>query len=162
MTFKEKIAFHPHRFLFQLSLIIGATGFMMQRYDKHFGQPFDKQGDFEQFFRLLIGSLILYVPILLILALVYWLMHKYKRPTLPKFNQYHIYLLCIAIIYNLGYSVIQWLIDSPVNYKADKGISQYIGLLLSGSAFVIFVYNIFMSLYKPNTHLIKEDIPEEK
>jgi len=146
----------PHKFLFRISLFFGGIGLAIWQYDRIVGYSFADQGNAEQFFRLIFGSMIVMIPIFLFYALIYWLMYRFKRPTRPHLNAWHIYTLIFSIILSLGFVSQRWF-NNDYNINLEKSITDYIMTAISLAVPAIFLYNIIFSLVKPEI-IIERDI----
>lgn len=149
MSLKKSIGEKPHAILFKFCLVLAVIGGIIWRYDKFVGYSHATQGTVEQFFRLMIGSLIVFVPMLLLYALIYWLMYRFKRPTRPILNFYHLVLLVVFFVIQLFYSSKMLIFDSGSSPLRGSNIS-YILRISSFAAPALFLYNVVVSLVKPN------------
>jgi hypothetical protein len=118
-------------------------------YDKYFGKAFTSQGEFEQVIRLLFGTLLTMVPGLIIMAIVYWLMFRFKRPTHPKLNVFHfnIWVVTVLLIVVSGslYLIFDGIIDESQYYILD-----FIMVIFGAVLYLVFIGNVILSLINKN------------
>lgn len=142
----EIIRTKPHRFLFQFSLFFALIGSTLWIYDNNVGYDSNSQGDVEQFFRFIFGSMILHLPKLLFFALIYWLMHHFNKPTQSKLNLWHIGIVLLGILLSIGSGLNSLFDNSSIGYRPSP--MRYISLGLGLVSLIIFITNIVLSFQK--------------
>lgn len=143
----ETIRTKPHVFLLKFCLVFGFIGLSIALYDNRVGYSFSDQGEIEQLFRFIFGSMILQLPQLLFFALIYWLMYRFNKPTQPKLNALHIGLQMLGIIIGLviGY---ENLFGNDYSYRDRYRPMNILSMIISFSYLVIFITNIVISFKK--------------
>lgn len=145
----ETIRTKPHRFLFQFSLFFALVGSAIWMYDYNFGYDSNRQGDVEQFFRFIFGSMLLHIPKLLLFALIYWLMHHFNKPTQTKLNLWHIAIVLLGILLSIGSGLISWFDNSSIGYRPSP--MRFVSLGLGLISLIIFITNIVLSFKKASS-----------
>lgn len=159
-TIQEK----PYRLYFIFSIFIASTAALIWKYDQLFGYSSTDQGTLEQLLRLFVGGALLLLPQILFYAVVYWCMYFVKKPTVARLNLWHFYLLgtslCLQFLYGVDSLILddKYLVNADIDYLQEDSyltsagsIFNLVLILINIVAIVLFVYNIVVSLIRPNS-----------
>lgn len=149
MSITTTLERRPHVLFFFITLAILTLSMALHNYDKEAGYSSEGLSEFEQLVRLFLGMLAMLTPQLLFYVVVYWLMYNFKRPTRPKLNVIHFWGLVFAMICQFGMGVDMWYTKINAYPNETSMIEIFAGVVMVGVV-LLFLYNVVISLVKPN------------